>query len=123
MTMPLAVRDLFQAIDAKDAARFVTYLTPDGVFRFANWPPVAGHEAVRQAVAQFFDSVQALRHRLVGTWEQDDRVFCQGEVTYTRHDGTLAGPLPFFNVFTMRDGRIAEYLIYVDATPLYVPQP
>jgi len=41
-------------------------------------------------------------------------------VTYTRHDGTNL-TLPFVNVFAMRGDLIQDYLIYIDATPLYAP--
>lgn len=122
MAIPAAVRDLFQAVDAMDASRFVTHLTPDGIFRFGNWPAVAGQDATRAAVGQFFDTIRGLRHTLLGTWSDGDRLFCQGEVIYTRHDGSTVGPLPFFNVFRMVDGKIAEYLIYADVSPLYQAQ-
>jgi ketosteroid isomerase-like protein len=122
MQMPATVREVFQAVDAKDASRFASYLTPDAIFRYANAPLVAGPDAVRQAVAQFFGAVQALRHDLLAVWTQDDMVFCRGEVSYVRHDGSKAGPFPFFNLFRMRGDKIAEYLIYVDITPLFAPQ-
>ncbi len=117
--VPPAVREVFQAVDAKDASRFVTYLTPDAVFRYANAPPVAGHEGIREAVAQFFQAVKSLRHVVTDTWCVDDMVFCKGEVDYVRHNDTPAGPFPFMNLFKMRDGLIAEYLIYVDISPLW----
>ena len=122
MEMPAAVREVFQAVDAKDAARFATHLTPDAIFRYANAPKVTGPDAIREAVAQFFDAVQALRHDLLAVWTQDDMVFCKGEVSYVRHDGSKAGAFPFFNLFRMRSDKIAEYLIYVDITPLFAPQ-
>ncbi len=117
--VPSAVREVFQAVDAKDAARFVTYLTPDAVFRYANQPAVSGHDSIRAAVAQFFQAVKSLRHVVTDTWAVDDMVFCKGEVDYVRHDDTTAGPFPFMNLFKMRDGLIAEYLIYVDISPLW----
>jgi ketosteroid isomerase-like protein len=119
MHMPATVREVFQAVDAKDAPRFASYLTPDAIFRYANAPLVTGPEAIREAVAQFFGAVQALRHDVLGVWTVDDLVFCKGEVSYTRHDGSKAGPFPFFNLFKMRDDKMAEYLIYVDITPLF----
>jgi ketosteroid isomerase-like protein len=117
--MPVTVREVFQAVDAKDAPRFASCLTPDAIFRYANAPPITGPEAIREAVAQFFGAVQALRHGLLGVWTVDDLVFCKGEVSYTRHDGSKAGPFPFLNLFKMRGDKIAEYLIYVDITPLF----
>jgi ketosteroid isomerase-like protein len=117
--VPPAVRDVFQAVDAKDAARFVSYLTPDAVFRYANNPLVTGREGIQEAVAQFFQAVKSLRHVVSDTWAVNDMVFCKGEVSYVRHNDTLAGPFPFMNLFKMRDGLIAEYLIYVDISPLW----
>jgi ketosteroid isomerase-like protein len=119
INVPPAVADVFKAVDSKDASGFVSHLTPDGVFRYANAPPVTGHDAVRQAVAQFFDAVASLRHEILQTWVQGEMVFVKGEVNYVRHDGSKAGPFPFFNLFAMRDGKIAQYLIYVDISPLW----
>jgi hypothetical protein len=81
---------------------------------------VAGREAVGDAVSQFFASIRALRHRLLDRWQRDDSLVCRGEVTYTRHDGSEVS-VPFANVFRLHDGRIGEYLIYVDITPLFAP--
>ncbi len=122
MSAPATVLRAFEAVDAKDAPRFVTFLTPDAVFRYGNAPPITGLDATREAVAQFFNAVKALRHALLDTWTQGEMVFCKGEVSYTRHDGSAAGPFPFFNVFRMRGDQIAEYLIYVDISPLFAPQ-
>ncbi len=117
--VPPAVREVFQAVDAKDAARFVSYLTPDAVFRYANNPLVTGREGIQEAVAQFFQAVKSLRHVVSDTWAVNETVFCKGEVSYVRHDGSNAGPFPFFNLFKLRADRIAEYLIYVDISPLF----
>ncbi len=117
--VPAAVREVMKAVDAKDASRFVTYLTPDAVFRYANAPPVTGHDAIRAAVAQFFEAVADLHHEILGTWVIGDMVFCKGEVDYVRRDGSRAGPFPFLNLFRVRGDKIAEYLIYVDISPLW----
>jgi len=39
-------------------------------------------------------------------------------VHYTRHDSRVV-TLPCCNVFRLRDGLIAEYRSYIDATPVY----
>jgi ketosteroid isomerase-like protein len=118
---PGFVQQLFQAIDAMDAEKFVTFLADDGVFRFGNFPAAKGREAAREAVAQFFGSIHAVRHRLLGVWSLPDVVFCEGEVTYTRKDRSEI-TLPFFNLLKMQDGKVREYSIYADVTPLYQPQ-
>ena len=112
------LRELFGAIDTMDTARFVQSLTPDAVFRFGSAPPVTGRRAVADAVGGFFSSIAGLRHALARTIADDRALVCEGEVTYTRHDGSEI-TLPFANVFELEDGLIAHYKIYADIGPLY----
>ncbi len=116
------VKELFRSIDAKDTRRLLTFLSDDASFRFGNAPPTRGIVAISELLDGFFASIQALRHEIINTWAVADHVLCQGKVTYTRHDGSTLS-VPFFNVFVMRGERVTEYLIYVDASQLYVSQP
>jgi len=111
-------QDLFKAVDAKDTKAFLGFIAPDGEFKFGNAPAVHGHAAIGAAVDGFFASIRASSHRVVRTWDGVESCACQGEVTYTRHDGGVL-TLPFVNVFALRDGLITEYLIYIDIAPLY----
>ena len=109
---------LFQAIDAKDAARFVSFLTEDGEFRFGSAPPVRGREAAAAAVQGFFDSVDGISHTVAKVWRDEVSLVCEGEVCYRRHDGSEIS-LPFVDVFEMRDELISSYKIYMDLAPLF----
>ncbi|MGZ5130697.1 MAG: nuclear transport factor 2 family protein [Caldimonas sp.] len=111
---------LFASIDAKDSARFVSFLTEDAQFRFGNAPAAVGRDAIFAAVEGFFASIAACRHNVPNVWAVPGHVICQGEVTYTRHDGSVL-TVPFVNVFTMAGERIRDYLIYIDASALYAP--
>jgi len=112
------LEELFHTIDTKDSGKFVGFLTPDATFRFGNAPPISGRAEVEKAVAGFYATLKALSHRLLATWEHDDSLVVQGEVTYTRHDGSQV-TLPFANIFRLRDGLIHDYMIYADVAPLY----
>ena len=109
---------LFAAIDARDADAFAAFLTEDGEFRFGNAPPVLGRAAIRAAVAGFFAAIGGCRHRLIASWTGPGTAVCEGEVTYTRHDGSTL-TVPFVNVFELRSGRIRSYRIYIDNGPLF----
>ena len=111
---------LFRSIDAMDASRFASFLTEDAVFRFGNGPEVSGREAIRATVAGFFGMIAGLEHRISDTWAQPGAVICRGEVTYTRKDGTKL-TVPFADVFGMRGESVADYRIYMDASPLFSP--
>jgi len=109
---------LFAAIDAKDVPRFLAFLTQDAEFRFASAPSVYGHEAVGALVRGFWDAIGGSRHRLIRSWEDAETAVCEGEVTYVRKDGSTL-TVPFVNVFYLRDGRIARYLIHIDNSGLF----
>lgn len=110
---------LFKGIDSQDLESFLSCLSDDVFFRFGNAPGVKGKMAVGDTVRAFFESIQAVQHDVIETWEQPGVVICRGQVTYTRNDAsTLA--VPFANILKLDGGLISEYLIYVDISGLYV---
>ena len=109
---------LFVSIDSMDTEGFLGFIGPDGEFRFGSSPPVQGHDGIRVAVEGFFSSFAALSHELQRTVADENGFVCEGEVTYTRHDGSRI-TLPFCNVFETEDGLISLYRIYIDMAPLY----
>jgi ketosteroid isomerase-like protein len=109
---------LFAAIDARDGAGFVSYLTEDAVFRFGSAPPVQGRNAIQAAVEGFFTTIAGCSHTITNTLNQGDMIVCEGDVTYTRHDGSKI-TLPFTDVLEYEGDLIAHYKIYMDVSPLY----
>jgi ketosteroid isomerase-like protein len=112
------IKQLFIAIDRKDAQGFAAFFTDNAIFRFANAPAVAGKENIRQAVEAFFSAVKGLRHNITGAWELKDVVICEGEVTYTRLDDKQL-TVPFVDIFRIEKGLIADYRIYIDISALF----
>lgn len=109
---------LFDAIDAKDAAAFVGFLTDDAVFCFGSAPPVRGRAAIEAAVDGFFGSIAGCSHSVGKTLRSGSTVVCEGEVTYRRHSGTEI-TLPFADILDYDGDHIAQYKIYMDIGPLY----
>jgi ketosteroid isomerase-like protein len=109
-------------VDAGDAQGFVELLTADAQFRFGNAPAIEGSEAIRAAVAGFFAAIASSRHRVLGIWNGPASAVCEGEVAYTRHNGSVLS-VPFVNVFDLRGDKIAAYRIYIDNAALFHDQP
>ncbi len=120
MTAPVWLEPLFAAIDRRDADTFATFLADDATFRFGNADGVVGRAAIREAVGGFFASIARLDHTIADAWALDGAVVVHGSVTYTRHDGGRL-TVPFANVFKLQGEKIGEYLIFVDASQLYLP--
>ena len=110
--------DLFAAIDAKDVARFASFLAPEATFQFGNMPALAGRGSICAMVEGFFQSIGELHHTLLEHWTCGDTLVCHGMVTYHRLDGTELS-VPFANIMKCADGQAHEYRIYVDVSALF----
>lgn len=112
---------LFLTIDSSNAAAFVEFLTPDAQFRFGNSAIVTGAAPIAATVSAFFGAIASSRHQLLQTWNGEGSAGCEGEVTYTRHDGSVVA-FPFANVFKLRGEKISAYHIYIDNSSLFAPR-
>ena len=118
------VRELFAALDAGDAPRALGMLTEDVHFQFGSAKPSVGHEGVLANAIAVQTTIARLSHELCAVWvvdEPEPAVICEMAVTYERHDRSKL-TLPCVNVFRLRDGRIADYRIYMDANPVFSPE-
>lgn len=111
-------KKLFASIDAMDTESFLGFIHKDATFRFGSSPAVTGHAEIRAAVEGFFSSFAALQHDPQKLITDGDAVACEGEVTYTRHDGSKI-TLPFVNVFEIDGELISQYRVYIDIGPLF----
>jgi limonene-1,2-epoxide hydrolase len=111
-------KKLFASIDAMDTESFLGFIHEDATFRFGSSPAVKGHAEIGAAVGGFFSSFAALKHDLQRLVADGNVVVCEGEVTYSRHDGSTI-TLPFANVFETDDGLISLYRVYIDIGPLF----
>jgi limonene-1,2-epoxide hydrolase len=109
---------LFVSIDAMDTEGFLSFIAADATFRYGSSPAVHGHDPIREALNGFFSSIAALSHTVHRFIAAGNAVVCEGEVTYTRHDGSKI-TLPFANIFEVDKELISLYRIYIDIGPLY----
>ena len=112
------LKDIYSIVDAKDGAALAAKITDDGIFRFANMPPVKGRKEITAFLDQFFQSIKGIGHDQIEEWYVNDTRFAIGSVSYTRHDNTVL-TVPFSTVLRMQGNMIAEYLVFVDASELY----
>jgi ketosteroid isomerase-like protein len=114
------VRAIFAAFDAKDVSALAAFMTDDVRLRLGNAEMVTGKPAFVEAVTAFFASVARFRHHLVDVWSDGEALIAELDVQYTRLDGREV-TVPCCNVFRLREGSIADYRTYIDATPVYAP--
>lgn len=112
------IEKVFQAVDAADAVALTNFITPNGTFRFSNFPAIIGHEHILPFLEGFFSSIKGIKHSELEIFEVGDVIITNGVVTYTRHNNTLYS-CNFSNTFKMKGELIDQYLIFVDNSKLY----
>jgi limonene-1,2-epoxide hydrolase len=111
-------KKLFKSVDEMDMESILSFMAEDVTFRYGSMPAVKGHEDMRAGIEGFYTTIAALQHDLQRTIKDGNTVVCEGESTYTRHNGSKI-TLPFCNVFEVAGGLISLYRIYIDIGPVY----
>ncbi len=109
------IREMFAALDRGSVPALFPYLHDDVKWRFASYPVGHGKDSFAAAWSAMAGRVKALEHTVHRVWSQEDTVFCHGDVRYHLLDAPPV-TVPFANLFRVREGKISEYLIYVDAS-------
>ena len=109
---------LFGRGEAFDSEGFVSFFTDTPMYQFGNGEPCFTKAAIRDSVAGFFASVDALYHDVRNVWELGDVVFVEMDVIYWRKDGTSV-VLPCSDILRFDGPKIQELRIFEDANPLF----
>lgn len=114
------VRNYFKTVDTLDADAIAANFTDDGKFRFGNQPPAEGKQAVRDALAQFFATIQSMHHENTGLWlgEDGNSAVWEVDVTYTRQNGTQI-TLPCASILRSQNDKIYDFRMNMDISPIY----
>ena len=112
------ILQMYNAIDAKSSTGMCNFLTDDAIFKFANMPAVEGKANIISFLDGFFQSIKAISHTNIETWNSGDVWFVTGNVAYTRHNDSVL-KVPFSVLLRMRASLIKEFQIFVDASELY----
>ncbi len=109
---------LFKSIDDADVKTFLSFLDANANFKFANLPVVSGQKNIGEFLDGFFKSIKSLKHKNLEIYELEGIRFVNGNVTYTRHDGSNLS-VDYSNTFKLKGSKILDYLIFVDNSELY----
>ena len=118
MTQNHYIPEMYRKVDAMDTDGFVNLFTQDGIFRWANMPPVIGKQNITAFLTGFFQSIKAIKHTDLEYWEVPGVRFATGYVNYTRHNETVLR-VPFSVILKFKGDLINEFLIFVDTSELY----
>ena len=113
------IRRLLRLFEQLDVEQALTFFTPDALYRFGNYPPAIGKEAIAAATkASHLEQIKQISFEINQIWEIKDTVICQLEINYIRNDNTVL-TLPCTDIFRLEDDLVREMRVYMDASPLF----
>lgn len=114
------VRNLLAAVDTGDMAGATQLLADNVHFRLGSAEPVVGPAAAAAAFGALLETVASLSHQIHQVWAVDapeSAVICELTANLESQGGTRVS-LPGVNVYRLRDGRIVDYRVHMDFSPL-----
>ena len=111
------INQLYKSVDDKNLSALSELLADGVVFQLGNHDPINGKQAVLDANDAFFKSIETMDHTIDGVWAVGDDILCNGHAHYTRLDGSKLS-LPFATILAVKNGRISDYEVYADVSPL-----
>ena len=113
------VRAIIEATDLADVDRVSDLVTDDIRLQFGSTEPTVGKQSLIDGAAEFNGSIASIRHDINGLWTvEPDTVITEMVVHYERLDGQSLS-LPCTNIFRVRNGKIADYRVYMDIAPVF----
>ena len=114
------ITDYFAMVDRMDLKEFVTWYNDDGSFMFANNPPAKGKEAVSAALGQFYALIDSMHHEKTGIWVSGDTGVWEARVHFKTKTGKEL-ILPAASVLRLKNGKVEDFRMYMDANPILHP--
>lgn len=111
-------RSVYEAVDSMDETNLAAFLTDECVFTFGNAKPVIGRAAAAEASKSFLSLISGIKHEIQEVWNVSDTIITRLNVIYTRKDKNNMS-FPAVTIWRVEGGKIADYKIYVDNTPLF----
>jgi hypothetical protein len=115
----------FALVDTLDSDAIATRFDPGIVLRFGNREPLVGRDAVRASFIETGRNLRSVSHRILGVWTGRDAgrevISVEADVTYRLGDGRVVSVPATSTLRLGEGGRIVDYRIFIDTTPVFGP--
>lgn len=112
------IKQVLVAVESNNVDEYITYFTPDAVYKIANTEPIIGQQGIREFALPIMQMFKTVSHDIKNIWELGDKVVCEVEVAYTRNDDKVF-KFPCVNIIRLQGDKIREYQAFIDASPAF----
>lgn len=115
------ITEYFAMVDRKDPKELVTWYNDDGSFMFANSPVAHGKDAITKALDQFYGLIDSIHHEKTGVWVDGETGVWEAKVHFVPKATEKELILPAASILRLRNGKVQDFRMYMDATPITAP--
>jgi ketosteroid isomerase-like protein len=112
------VKQMFDAVEANDVKKYVSYFTPNAVYKVSNLDPVVGPDGIAKFAAPVVENFSKVTHDVKNLWEEGDTVIIELEVTYVRKDGKVT-KLPCLDIIRFDGDKCRSLQAFIDVSPAF----
>ena len=117
MSMEL-IKRMFSAVENNDVDTYLTCFTENAEYKAGNFPPVFGHQAIREFADRIIPYFDRVEHTVKNTWQNGDTIISEMDLTYHRKDGKVA-TVPCVDIIQLENGKVKSLRAYLDAAPAF----
>jgi ketosteroid isomerase-like protein len=108
----------YSAMDSLQFDKVADFLDEACHNHYATGVELVGRDNILERGATNLGLLERIRHSVRNVWEEGDELIFELAVTYWRKDGEVI-ERPGMGIFVMKDGRIAEQRLFVDANGVW----
>jgi ketosteroid isomerase-like protein len=108
----------YTAMDSLQFDKVAEFLDEDCHNFYATGTELVGRDKILARGERNLGLLERIRHSVRNVWEEGDELIFELAVTYWRKDGEVI-ERPGMGIFVLKDGRIAQQRLFVDANGVW----
>ena len=107
---------MYEALHAENWDEFMTFFTPDILYKIGVNPPVIGPEACRDLLQHIYKTLKLTTHNTRGMWEIGNTIVLEMDANYVHKEDKRFVQVPCVDIYRFQGDKIYEWRVYPDAS-------
>jgi alkylhydroperoxidase/carboxymuconolactone decarboxylase family protein YurZ/catechol 2,3-dioxygenase-like lactoylglutathione lyase family enzyme/limonene-1,2-epoxide hydrolase len=107
---------MYEALHAENWDEFVTFFTPNLLYKIGANEPVVGPEACRDLLMHIYKTLKLTSHNARGMWEISNTIILEMDANYVHKLDKRFVQVPCTDIYRFEGDKICEWRVYPDAS-------
>lgn len=107
---------MYEALHAENWDEFMTFFTPNLLYKIGANDPVIGPEACRDLLTHIYKTLKLTTHNTRGMWEIGNTIVLEMDANYVHKEEKRFVQVPCVDIYRFEGDKIYEWRVYPDAS-------